>query len=105
MIERCDAFKLIADMDAPDTLFYLDPPYVASTRVFTKMYSHEMNDDAHRGFIDLIKSLKGKVVLSGYPSPLYTNLLENSGWRRVDKRAIVNNGGSRIESLWLSPNN
>lgn len=103
VIEERDAFRLIAELDSPDTLFYLDPPYVASTRTFSKMYSHEMTDDAHRSFIDLIRSLKGQVVLSGYPSPLYTNLLENQGWQRVDKRAIVNNGGSRIESLWLSP--
>lgn len=104
VIEERDANQLIRDMDSPDTLFYLDPPYLASTRTATKIYSHELSDDGHREFIDLIRSLNGQVVLSGYPSALYANLLESKGWRRVDKRAIVNNGGSRIESLWLSPN-
>lgn len=104
MIEQRDAHQLMRDMDSKDTLFYLDPPYVASTRTFTNIYSHEMTDDGHRAFIDLIRSLKGKIVLSGYPSPIYVNLLESKGWNRIDKRAIVNNGGSRIESLWLSPN-
>lgn len=103
VIEERNANQLIREMDSADTLYYLDPPYLASTRTAPKIYSHEMTDDAHREFIDLIRSLRGQVVLSGYPSPLYANLLENKGWRRVDKRAIVNNGGSRIESLWLSP--
>lgn len=103
MIEKRDALQLITEMDSPDTLYYLDPPYVTSTRTFKKMYSHEMTDKAHLDFIDLIRSLEGKIVLSGYPSKLYADALENVGWRRIDKRAIVNNGGSRIESLWLSP--
>lgn len=103
VIEERDANQLITEMDSPDTLFYLDPPYLAATRTAPKMYSHEMSDDGHREFIDLIRSLKSYVVLSGYPSPLYANLLESKGWQRIDKRAIVNNGGSRIESLWLSP--
>lgn len=104
VIEERDANRLITEMDSADTLFYLDPPYLAATRTAPRMYSHEMTDDGHREFIDLIRSLNGKVVLSGYPSPLYANLLESKGWQRIDKRAIVNNGGSRIESLWLSPN-
>jgi DNA adenine methylase len=104
VIEERDANKLIAEMDSKETLYYLDPPYIASTRTATKVYSHEMTDKAHLEFMDLIRSLKGMVILSGYPSPLYANHLENKGWQRVDKRAIVNSGGSRIESLWLSPN-
>jgi DNA adenine methylase len=104
LIEQRDANKLMLDMDSKDTLFYLDPPYVAETRTATKIYSHEMSNQAHKDFLDLIRSLKGKIVLSGYPSPLYSNGLESFGWKRVDKRAIVNSGGSRIESLWLSPN-
>lgn len=31
-IEQCDALELIARMDSPDTAFYLDPPYLRSTR-------------------------------------------------------------------------
>ncbi len=104
VIEQRDALALMNEMDSKDTLFYLDPPYVASTRTARSIYSHEMNDDAHRQFLATVKALKGLVVISGYPSPLYTNNLESCGWHRVDKRAIVNSGGSRIESLWLSPN-
>lgn len=103
VIENRDAFQLIAETDSPDTLFYLDPPYLAETRTASKVYSHEMSDEAHCKFIDLLKSLRGSVILSGYPSPLYKAKLESLGWNRVDKRAIVNNGGSRIESLWFSP--
>ena len=40
-IENRDALRLIAETDSEDTLFYLDPPYVISTRTTSKAYSHE----------------------------------------------------------------
>lgn len=102
-IENRDAFRLIRETDAPDTLFYLDPPYVFSTRTTSKAYSHEMTDGKHREFAELLYSLKGFVVLSGYPSAIYEELFEKKGWVRVDKAAKVLGGGTKIESLWLSP--
>lgn len=103
VIERCNAFDLIRSLDAPDALFYLDPPYLAETRTVKSLYPHELTDDEHLEFIDIVRSLKGAAIISGYPSPLYTNHLDNHGWRRIDRHAVVNNGGSRVESLWLSP--
>lgn len=102
-IENRDAFKLIREMDSPDTLFYLDPPYVISTRVCKKSYSHEMADDKHRDFAELICSLKGFVVLSGYSSEIYKELFETKGWRRIDRETRAMSGAPRTESLWLAP--
>jgi len=42
------------------------------------------------------------VVVSGYACPLYADLYERHGWRRVDIEAATN-GSNRVESLWLSP--
>jgi DNA adenine methylase len=102
-IENRDAFRLIREIDAEDTLFYLDPPYVFSTRTTSKAYSDEMTNDEHRRFAELLYGLKGFVVLSGYPSALYSELFEAKGWIRIDKAAKVLGGATKTESLWLSP--
>ncbi len=103
-IENRDALKLITEMDSPDTLFYLDPPYPANTRTDKKRYALELNqEEQHRQLANIILQLKGLVVLSGYRCELYEELFERRGWQRVDKTTMVNGGASRIESLWLSP--
>jgi DNA adenine methylase len=51
IIESIDAFRLIEQHDRPDTLFYLDPPYLPETRVRQKKkgppgylaYAHELS--------------------------------------------------------------
>lgn len=102
-IENRDAFKLMVEMDSPDTLFYLDPPYVSSTRVQQKSYSHEFTNDDHREFAEILYKLKGFVVLSGYPSEIYKELFEAKGWRRVDKESLTMGKTKRVECIWLSP--
>lgn len=102
VIESKDAFKLISELDSPDTLFYIDPPYVKSTRADTNVYSYELSDEQHKQ-LSLLRELSGMVVLSGYACKIYTDLFESHGWQRVDREASVNGGGKRIESLWLSP--
>lgn len=102
-IENRDAFKLIRELDSPETLFYLDPPYIFSTRTTSTAYSHEMTNDAHREFAELLYDLKGFVILSGYPSAIYEELFETKGWQRVERAALVMGGATKIEALWLSP--
>ena len=102
-IENRDAFKLMLEMDSEETLFYLDPPYVFKTRSQRKAYSHEMSDSRHIEFAALLYTLKGYVILSGYPSAIYTELFEKKGWHRVEKQARVMGGGTKTECLWLSP--
>lgn len=108
VINNLDAFDIIKKYDSEETLFYLDPPYLSSTRSDSSvLYANEMlGEEQHLMLAGLIKTLKGKVVLSGYASELYKNLYE--GFRLMAKSA---NGGSgnghgskRVECLWLSPN-
>ena len=103
VIENRDAFKLTREMDSEDTLFYLDPPYVFSTRSTSKAYSHEMSDENHREFAELLYSVKGFVVLSGYPSAIYEELFESKGWLRFDKDAWTMRGTRKTESVWINP--
>jgi DNA adenine methylase len=80
LIENMPAVKLIRREDAPNTLFYCDPPYLHTTRKATAAYAFEMTESDHQELLDVLRQCKGKVMLSGYPSKLYDDAL--TGWNR-----------------------
>lgn len=79
-----DALDVIRQQDHPDAFFYCDPPYVHSTRAGTGEYDHEMTDEQHLQLLIALNSIKGKFILSGYPSKLYDDFADKSGWHRFD---------------------
>lgn len=103
-IECDDAYRVIERFDSPETLFYLDYPYVHSTRYHNsdnKGYSHEMTDEDHRRFAELARRVKGLVMVSGYPSALYDEIY--AGWTCRAKETRDLNSKTVTECLWLSP--
>ena len=80
------------------TLIYADPPYVHATRTSRHRYRFEYDDDEHRRLIDTLKRVPADVILSGYPSDLYDELLD---WRTIEFQAMTR-GGPRTEKLWLN---
>ena len=101
-IENADALSVIARWDSPDTLFYVDPPYVIGTRTAGRgAYGHEMTDDEHAALADLLRSVEGRVIISGYPSTLYEDLY--AGWARIDRPALADQARRRTEVLWIKP--
>lgn len=99
------AFDVIQEFDRPSTVFYLDPPYLHHTRVSPKVYSCEMSAEDHERLLDLCLGLKGKVLLSGYPSELYTKKM--SDWRVSVKDAANHSSHERIkdrmlECIWMN---
>jgi DNA adenine methylase len=66
-----DALDVIRKQDGPETLFYLDPPYLGETRTAEDVYSFEMNVAQHAELLKVIKRCRGMVMLSGYPSKMY----------------------------------
>lgn len=109
VLEQCDASKLMLELDAPRTLFYVDPPYHPDTRQKNRrrrgggvnVYAHELTEEDHGTLLETLMSLDGMVVLSGYPHPLYDELLD--GWQRVERDAYADGGRHRTECLWLNP--
>src|SRR5208283_121554 len=79
--ENGDFREIIDRYDAPNTFFYLDPPYVHSTRKTTNDYAHEMTDDDHVDLVQMLLNIDGKAMLSGYVNSLYKPL-ESAGWKR-----------------------
>jgi DNA adenine methylase len=70
-LENLDFRECIKKYDTEETLFYLDPPYIHSTRMSTKNYGHEMTNNDHIEMVEIIKSIKGNFILSGYENDLY----------------------------------
>jgi DNA adenine methylase len=78
-LEKLPALELIPREDTAETLFYCDPPYLAETRASPDAYACEMTEADHRDLLDVLRSCRGKVMLSGYPSDLYAVALAD--WR------------------------
>lgn len=100
-IENDDAIKVIGRYDTPETLFYCDPPYLPETRERNGRYKEEITPEYHCRLAATLNDLKGKVIISGYPSPLYDELY--TGWRRVEKSTTTNGQAIATECLWISP--
>ena len=102
-----DFIEIFKNWDEENTFFYIDPPYLPSTRVegSTQIYDYEMTEDQHVDLLYLIKNCRGKVLLSGYPSILYNRSLK--GWK-IKKKNIANHSSQsktkerRIECLWMN---
>ena len=110
---ECDSFeKLLSRYDAPGTFFYLDPPYVLSTRS-SGGYRHELDDEDHKRLVSLCAQSQGKIMLSGYKNDIYLEL-EERGWERVDFDVAMTAANSkhptggvgkrprRTESIWIN---
>lgn len=94
--------------DEENVLFYLDPPYLPSTRSEGSENAYkedEMTIDDHVNLLSLIKNARGKVIISGYFSPLYKTHLKS--WK-CQKREVANHAGQtktkqrRIECIWFN---
>lgn len=104
-LENGRAETIMARFDAPETLFYVDPPYTLAERTARQraVYAFEMDDAAHRSLARTLNGLSGAVVLSGYRSDLYDALYE--GWERHERSALANSIGVNkrrtVECLWV----
>lgn len=110
VIENRDALEVMTQHDSPETVHYVDPPYVVDTRSLKNpydikyrggMYAHEMDDADHARLLEHLKGLTGMVVLSGYPHESYDRALE--GWARVEREALADGALKRTEVLWINP--
>ena len=109
VIENRDALEVMGAHDSSETLHYVDPPYLPSTRSAKSRkggeryhaYRHEMSTADHRELLKALRELRGMVVLSGYPSRLYDRMLR--GWTKIERPARADGGAERLEVLWLNP--
>ncbi len=105
LIENRPALEILQRHDREKALHYVDPPYVHETRnTAGSTYRHEMADHDHEDLLEALTRLDGYVVLSGYDSELYRDILKGWSLATLDVQASSNAGTvSRTECLWLSP--
>lgn len=118
-IDRRDAIEVIRYWDAPDAVFYIDPPYHRDTRADKAVYAVEQDHAHHVRLVETLIALKGRAALSGYAHDVYRPL-EEAGWRRIDFETaccaavrwrgsgLQGNGAAmakarRVESVWINP--
>lgn len=100
-----DAVRVIEQQDGPNTLFYLDPPYVHETRVTTADYEHEMTTEQHERLLTTIRRCCGKVMLSGYPNPLYQLHLADWNYHDIsidNKASSAKQKPLMVERVWMN---
>lgn len=108
-IEQRPAIELVERHRASHTLIYLDPPYLPATRSAKSRkpgeryhtYAFEMTVDEHRELLAACRSSEAMIILSGYPDPLYDELLP--GWQRKEIAARAHRNSPRTECLWINP--
>lgn len=84
------------------TFVYADPPYLAETRTSQKsIYNCEMLTVAeHEAFLSVAAGLDCRVMISGYQSELYHDML--SGWSFETYIAYDRANQPRTECLWFN---
>jgi DNA adenine methylase len=75
-IESADALYIIQSRDSVDAFFYCDPPYYNSDMGHYDGYSEQ----DYENLLKLLCSIKGKFLLSSYPSPLLQRYIKANGW-------------------------
>lgn len=112
-IECCHGPDLIERLATEDTVAYVDPPYLGSTRRLGRGtrasdYRCDMGEpEVHEQLAEVLNRTPASVVLSGYPSPLYDSLYAD--WWHTDVNTSVHSSnavtvarGARVERIWTN---
>lgn len=75
-IECADALYIIKSRDCSDGFFYIDPPYFNSCMGHYDGYTEE----DFEMLLKLLVTLKGKFLMSSYPSEVLKKYTELNGW-------------------------
>lgn len=98
-IENRPAIEVIKRFNYPNVFIYCDPPYMLETR-HGKQYRCEMSDEDHEELLNILLQHKGYVMISGYDTELYRNML--GGWNRYEKVSYSQVGSKKQEVLWMN---
>lgn len=101
------AVGVIRKHDGPRTLYYIDAPYVHSTRASIKDYQHEMKNEEHEELISVLLTIQGRAIVSMYHHPIYDALHLQHGWRLVEFELPNNAAGGQTkrrmtECVWMN---
>ena len=99
-IENHPALEIMERFNFANVLMYLDPPYITGTR-HGKQYRHEMYSvESHEELLEKALAHKGPLLISGYDSPLYRDMLR--GWHREETVSYSQVCSKKREVLWMN---
>ena len=94
LVHGC-AHRFIAQYEFQGSeLIYADPPYLMNTRTSRRRYRFEYTKSDHVDLLGLLKGVPCQVMVSGYPSALYDQELNE--WESVELQ-VMNQDGVRTE--------
>ncbi len=97
-VEHDDAIKVIQRYDCEDAFHYIDPPYFNANMGHYKGYTK----DNFLSLLETLSNIKGKFLLSSYPSDLLSEFIDKHGWYRRDvimRSSATRNRKNKIEVL------
>lgn len=101
-IDCLDWLEMVVRWDSLRTLFYFDPPYWVPSRASKSPSDgygpHDWVEADHVKLCETANRIRGAVVISGYPTPLYDEMLQ--GFRRIEGKGKRQDGSS-VEVLWI----
>ena len=89
-IECRDALKVIEMNDAPESFFYVDPPYVGACQGHYDGYTQE----DFNALLELLGNIKGKFLLSSYRNEVLTQAVKLHGWHQIEIKVNSNPMGN-----------
>ena len=92
-IECTDALAIISSRDAPDAFHYIDPPYFNSNCGHYTGYG----EADFSNLLTLLASIKGKFLLSSYPSDVLAIYTAANGWYQKEVIKTLNVDARRLE--------
>jgi len=89
-VECNEAHKVISSRDSEDTFVYADPPYIDTNQGHYGGYTHEH----FKRDLDTLANMKGKFLLSTYPSDILQEYVIKHGWctKGFDKAISASSG-------------
>ena len=101
-VENNNAIKVINRCDDTETFFYADPPYIGSDQGHYKGYS----EDDYRELLNALSKVKGKFLLSSYPSKILTTYINKYKWKvqKVSKSVAVTKHTDKIKTEMIVMN-
>jgi DNA adenine methylase len=101
-IENRDFRVLIPAIDFDGAFFYNDPPYPDEVRNSKNDYKYEFTIKDHEELAELLHSIKGKAMISGYDGKTMERLYGD--WRKVKFPVKANNirHGKVQECIWMN---
>jgi len=86
-VENNDALKVIARCDDKEAFIYCDPPYIGSDQGHYSGYTEAQ----YKTLLQALSKLKGKFLLSSYPSKILNQYIKKYRWRtqRIEKHVAV----------------